>query len=113
MLRKESGAAIADSEFINAQFQYLPIPGDDEQTLANKARNRQVATDGFLRSTNSRVAPQTETINKDIQSIVKNHVTFEGNKAFIPREIWQTLGSQMDTLIQLAEKDGFTLLVTD
>ncbi len=35
-LRKESGAAIAPSEFDDARLQYFPSLGDDTQTLANK-----------------------------------------------------------------------------
>lgn len=40
-LRRESGAAISASEFDNAYKQYLPRPGDDEETLKQKQRNRQ------------------------------------------------------------------------
>lgn len=40
-LRRESGAAIAPHEYANAELQYFPRPGDDEQTLANKKANRQ------------------------------------------------------------------------
>lgn len=40
-LRRESGAAISESEFDNAYKQYLPRPGDSKETLAQKQRNRQ------------------------------------------------------------------------
>lgn len=40
-LRRESGAAIADSEFENARTQYIPQPGDGEEVLAQKQRNRE------------------------------------------------------------------------
>ncbi|MCP4761497.1 MAG: hypothetical protein GY870_06925 [archaeon] len=39
-LRRESGAAIADSEFESARLQYIPQPGDGEATLKQKADNR-------------------------------------------------------------------------
>lgn len=39
-LRRESGAAISAGEFANAKKQYLPVPGDDPATLAQKAANR-------------------------------------------------------------------------
>jgi hypothetical protein len=39
-LRRESGAAISQSEFDNAYKQYLPQPGDSEKVLAQKQRNR-------------------------------------------------------------------------
>lgn len=48
VLRQESGAAIAESEFNNARKQYFPQPGDDAETIANKAANRQAAIAGFV-----------------------------------------------------------------
>lgn len=48
VLRRESGAAIAESEFNNARRQYFPQPNDKPATLAQKARNRQLAIDGLL-----------------------------------------------------------------
>ena len=43
VLRNESGAAIAASEFKNAQRQYFPEVGDTPAVLAQKSKNRQVA----------------------------------------------------------------------
>lgn len=43
VLRKESGAVIADSEFENAQKQYFPQIGDSDGVIAQKARNRELA----------------------------------------------------------------------
>lgn len=43
VLRRESGAAISQSEFDNAYRQYLPRPGDSPEVLAEKQRNRQDA----------------------------------------------------------------------
>lgn len=42
-LRKESGAAIAASEFENAEKQYFPQPGDSAEVIAQKRRNREMA----------------------------------------------------------------------
>lgn len=42
VLRQESGAAIAESEFKSAELQYFPQPGDDAGTLAQKERNRNI-----------------------------------------------------------------------
>jgi hypothetical protein len=42
-LRKESGAAIADSEFTRADKQYFPTPGDSPQVIAQKRANRELA----------------------------------------------------------------------
>lgn len=47
-LRRESGAAIADSEFANARQQYFPQPGDSPQVIEQKRRNRELATRGIL-----------------------------------------------------------------
>jgi hypothetical protein len=47
-LRRESGAAIAESEFANARQQYFPQPGDSAAVIAQKATNRQQATRGIL-----------------------------------------------------------------
>ena len=39
-LRRESGAVISPSEFTEARAQYLPVPGDKPETLAQKKANR-------------------------------------------------------------------------
>lgn len=49
-LRKESGAAIAPSEFQNAAKQYFPQVGDSEQVLAQKKVNRDNAVSGMTRA---------------------------------------------------------------
>lgn len=47
VLRKESGAAIVESEFNNARKQYFPQPGDDPDTIKQKAANRALAISGM------------------------------------------------------------------
>lgn len=49
-LRKESGAAIGESEFENARRQYFPQPGDSPQVIKQKAQNRQIAIDAMHRT---------------------------------------------------------------
>ena len=49
VLRQESGAAISQSEFENAQKQYFPQPGDSPEVIAQKAKNRQTQIMGFAR----------------------------------------------------------------
>lgn len=44
VLRRESGAVISPQEFANAERQYFPQPGDAKDVLAQKRRNRQIAT---------------------------------------------------------------------
>lgn len=46
VLRRESGAAISQSEFDNATKQYFPQPGDSKERIAEKRRNRQDAIAG-------------------------------------------------------------------
>lgn len=46
VLRRESGAAISQSEFDNANKQYFPQPGDTKERIAEKQRNRQDAIAG-------------------------------------------------------------------
>ena len=50
LLRRESGAVIADSEFDSAEKQYLPMPNDSEVVARQKAANRQYVTDTMIRS---------------------------------------------------------------
>lgn len=47
VLRRESGAAIAPSEFDNAAKQYFPRSGDGPEVLAQKLRNRQQVIESF------------------------------------------------------------------
>lgn len=47
-LRRESGAAIAESEFTNAEKQYFPQIGDSPKVIEQKARNRALAAQGVL-----------------------------------------------------------------
>ncbi len=47
VLRQESGAAIAPSEFDNARKQYFPQPGDSETVKAQKAANRRNVIEGL------------------------------------------------------------------
>lgn len=47
ILRRESGAVIADSEFANARRQYFGQPGDSAETLAQKQANRALAIEGM------------------------------------------------------------------
>jgi hypothetical protein len=42
-LRDESGAAIAEHEFTNAQAQYFPEVGDSIKVMRQKAENRRIA----------------------------------------------------------------------
>lgn len=47
-LRRESGAAIAPSEFESADIQYIPQRGDSEAVLEQKAKNRQTVSNSLM-----------------------------------------------------------------
>ena len=46
-LRRESGAAISESEFYSANLQYFPQPGDTEAEVDQKRKNREDTIRGF------------------------------------------------------------------
>jgi hypothetical protein len=48
VLRKESGAAISQSEFENARRQYFAMPGDSPEVIEQKRRNRMVEIEGLM-----------------------------------------------------------------
>lgn len=50
VLRRESGAAIAASEFESAERQYLPIAGDNATILAQKEANRKLVFESLKKS---------------------------------------------------------------
>lgn len=58
-LRRESGAAILDSEFATADKQYFPQPGDSQDVLRQKAYNRQLDVDGMIRDAGPNYRPPT------------------------------------------------------
>lgn len=63
VLRRESGAAIAPSEFDNARRQYFPQPGDSPAVLAQKAQNRETAIVGITRAAGPVYAKQQASQN--------------------------------------------------
>lgn len=52
-LRRESGAAIAPSEFENARRQYIPQVGDTDAVLAQKKANRDIILQGMQKEAGS------------------------------------------------------------
>jgi len=58
-LRRESGAAIGKDEFENAQQQYFPMPNDDDETLAQKAKARETVIQGLQTGLPEKLMPQT------------------------------------------------------
>lgn len=60
VLRRESGAAIAESEFQNAEKQYFPRPGDSPEVVAQKKKNRELVLQGLRREAGPVLKQQTE-----------------------------------------------------
>jgi hypothetical protein len=60
ILRRESGAVIADSEFDNADKQYFPQPNDGPDVIAQKAANRARATLGIMRAAGPNYEPDVK-----------------------------------------------------
>jgi hypothetical protein len=56
-LRRESGAAIADSEFENARRQYIPQPGDSAEVKAQKKAARDMAVQNMQLSAGNTLLP--------------------------------------------------------
>jgi hypothetical protein len=52
VLRRESGAVIADSEFANAEKQYFAQPGDSPEVLRQKENNRNTVINNFYSEAN-------------------------------------------------------------
>lgn len=66
ILRRESGAAISDSEFDNAKKQYFPQAGDSAKVVAAKEANRNLVINNFYRESNvPRVALPGDIIEAD------------------------------------------------
>ncbi len=59
-LRRESGAAIAPSEYTNADRQYFPQPGDSPEVLAQKQKNRSLAVEGMKRAAGPSYSPSQQ-----------------------------------------------------
>jgi hypothetical protein len=58
ILRKESGAAIPESEFENARIQYFPQPGDTPEKIAQKQKNREIVINAMHRTAGPALAQE-------------------------------------------------------
>jgi hypothetical protein len=69
VLRQESGAAIASSEFDNAAKQYFPQPGDKPEVLVQKRQNRERVIKGFTKQAGPGGKDIEEAFNTPIPSL--------------------------------------------
>ena len=80
VLRKESGAVISPTEFVEGRRQYFPMPGDSDQVIAQKAQNRQTAIENFTRGAGKAFVKNAPTNQKvETRSIFMDA---QGNKAY-------------------------------
>jgi hypothetical protein len=83
VLRRESGAAIADSEFSNARQQYFPQVGDSPEVIAQKRKNREIATAGVLAE-----VPDSETrVNQVMKTANGNSPAPQGLPSGMSRQV--------------------------
>lgn len=73
ILRQESGAVIADSEFANAEIQYFPQPGDDNATIRQKRRNRDIAIKSIREASNR---PSKYNGGAGVNGVTSSNVTW-------------------------------------
>ncbi len=72
VLRRESGAAIADSEFESANKQYFPVPGDSETKIQEKRLRREQATMMLLASSGAEGMAYATSVNAKLDELAKN-----------------------------------------
>ena len=58
-LRQESGATIGDSEFEKADKEYFPQPGDPQEIIEQKRKERELVTRGMIRNAGPNYKPLT------------------------------------------------------
>lgn len=73
-LRVESGAAIAETEFVNAKLQYFVQPGDSPEVIAQKKSNRQQVVANFKREAGTAYAPSEYLGEGDLLSLIDDDI---------------------------------------
>jgi hypothetical protein len=77
VLRRESGAAIAASEFDSADKQYFPQIGDSDEVIEQKALNRQLAIQGIMAEVPSGrelpKRPRKPAADSDVDALVNKY----------------------------------------
>lgn len=72
-LRRESGAVIGADEFDSANKQYFPQPGDTQDVLEQKRRNREIVIKGMQRDGGPTYQPPATTLTPQIEDLVKKY----------------------------------------
>jgi hypothetical protein len=100
VLRKESWAAIADTEFENAKKQYLPQPWDTAETLEQKRKNRLTALKGISAATGNQWALKW-AIDKVSQANANVITEYQTNKTY---NVWDKVVRNGKTYILWTDK---------
>jgi len=58
-------------------------------------------------------APQksSSSLSSDVQKMIQGNITFNGQNAYLPKSIWDSLGTNKDAVLAEAKADGYTLLI--
>jgi hypothetical protein len=88
VLRKESGAAIAASEFANAEQQYFPQPGDSPQVIEQKRKNRTLAAQLMM------AGVPIKGLSEDPRQVLQGTVGSIPRPANIAQEIWDEIPAE-------------------
>lgn len=96
VLRRESGAVIADSEFANGDKQYFPQIGDGKDVIAQKKRNREVAMRGILEE-----VPDGEARVSKVRGPTASKAEAAAPKGPQPKQKAMNIGGQ-DVMAELA-----------
>ena len=78
-LRRESGAVIAESEFVEARQQYLPQPGDSDKVLADKKANRDLVYSALRKASGNAYQSVDELLGEE-GKIILDGATKSGMK---------------------------------
>ena len=88
ILRKESGAAIAATEFAAAEKQYFPQPGDDDAVISQKRENRELATQILI------AGAAVPGVGKDIRVIFTNITKNIKKPDKLRQDLWDEMTDQ-------------------
>jgi hypothetical protein len=97
ILRRESGAAIAPSEFESAAQQYFPRPGDGQKVLQQKAQNRRTV----INALQLEAGPAFEELKS-----VSNYVMVQGQ----PMLVGSTVKNRQGQLGRVEQDGSITIL---
>lgn len=94
ILRRESGAAIAESEFESARKQYIPQVGDGADVLKQKAQNRKDVFDALKLEAGNAYINSTEKLQSDYDSVDFDIPFQEALEIYGPEALSQIIESQ-------------------